>query len=145
MTCLKGEVLDGPGMKSHTFLLRTFFVYTLGLRMPIFKINSSLKRMGKMFSLFNVTAMKSLELFPRRFREYFFLKINIQRAKVYTKNVPNNGLHSCSVQYSVYQASHCSALLTMLPVSCFYPVKPNCITELKCIYVFTTIYIITLV
>ena len=33
--------------------------------------------------------MKSLELFPRRFRGDFFLKIGILRAKVYTKNVLN--------------------------------------------------------
>ena len=31
MTCLIGEVLNGPGMKSHTSMLGTFFVYTLAL------------------------------------------------------------------------------------------------------------------
>ena len=47
---------------------------------------------GKKFQNFhcsNVTTMKSLELFPRRFRRDFFLKIGIHRAKVYTKKVPN--------------------------------------------------------
>ena len=47
MTCLLDEGLDGPGIKSHTSLLGTFFVYTLGPRIPIFKKKSSLKRLGK--------------------------------------------------------------------------------------------------
>ena len=47
---------------------------------------------GKKFQNFhcsNVTTMEILELFPRRFREDFFLKIGIRGPKVYTKNVPN--------------------------------------------------------
>ena len=75
-------------MKSHTSMFGTFFVYTLALCMPIFKKKSSLKRLGKKFQNFhcsNVTTMKSLELFPRRFREDFFLKIGIRGSKVYTK------------------------------------------------------------
>ena len=47
MTCLLDEVLDGPGTKSHTSLLGTFFVYTLGPRILIFKKKFSLKRLGK--------------------------------------------------------------------------------------------------
>ena len=54
MTCLKGEGLDGPGMKSHTSMLGTFFVYTLALCMPIFKKKSPLKRLGKSYKLFIV-------------------------------------------------------------------------------------------
>ena len=41
------------------------------------------------FSVGDVTTMEILELFPRRFREDFFLKIGIRGPKVYTKNVPN--------------------------------------------------------
>ena len=57
MTCLKGEGLDGPGMKSHTSMLRTFFVYTLALSMPIFKKKSPLKRLGKSSKLFIVVTL----------------------------------------------------------------------------------------
>ena len=57
MTCLKAEVLDGPGMKSHTFMLGTFFVYTLALCMPIFKKKSPLKRLGKSYKLFIVVTL----------------------------------------------------------------------------------------
>ena len=56
------------------------------------------------FHISNVTTMESLELFPRRFREYFFLKISIQSAKVYTKNIPN--IEVCPTLNSVYQASN---------------------------------------
>ena len=69
---------------------------------------------GKKFQTFhcNVTAMKSLELFQGRFREYFFLKIGIRSPKVYTKKPPQQSmwLHPCPVQNFIYQASHCSAL-----------------------------------
>ena len=30
MTCLIGEAVDGPRMKSHTSMLEMFFVYTVG-------------------------------------------------------------------------------------------------------------------
>ena len=51
---------------------------------------SSLKRLGKSFHCSNVTTMKNLELFARRFREDIFLKIGIQRVKIHTKNVLND-------------------------------------------------------
>ena len=95
MTCLIGKVLDGPGMKSHTSMLGTFFVYTLALCMPIFKKKSPLKRLGKSYKLWVLHKnsflcnTQSLELFPRNLREDFFLKIGILSPKVYTKNVPN--------------------------------------------------------
>ena len=57
MTCLKGEGLAGPEMKSHTYMLRTFFVYTLALSMPIFKKKSPLKRLGKSSKLFIVVTL----------------------------------------------------------------------------------------
>ena len=90
MTCLLDEGLDGPGIKSHTSMLGTFFC--IYVPMPIFKKKISPETSGKKFQTFhcsNVTTMKILELFPRRFREDFFLKIGIHRAKVYTKKVPN--------------------------------------------------------
>ena len=58
-----------------------------------------------------IITMKNLELFPRNLREDFFLKIGIHNAKVY-KNVPNIEVCDfCPAQNSVYQVSHCSALL----------------------------------
>ena len=57
MTCWIGEALDGPGMKSHTSMLRTFFVYTLALCMPIFKKKSPLKPLGKSYKLFIVVTL----------------------------------------------------------------------------------------
>ena len=95
MTCLLDEGLDGPGMKSHTSMLGTFFVYTLALCMPIFKKKSHLKRLGKSSKLWVLHKKsflcntQSLELFPRNLRKDFFLKIGILSPKVYTKNVPN--------------------------------------------------------
>ena len=95
MTCLIGEAVDGPRMKSHTSMLEMFFVYTLALCTPIFKKKSPLKRLGKSYKLWVLHKnsflcnTQSLELFPRNLREDFFLKIGILRAKVYTKNVPN--------------------------------------------------------
>ena len=88
MTCLKDRVLCGARMKFHTpILLGTFFVYTLGLCM--------LKKS--------------------------FLKIGILSPKVYTKNVPNiersMKFHPWPAQNSVFQASHCSALL----IECILP------------------------
>ena len=95
MTCLIGEAVDGPRMKSHTSMLEMFFVYTLALCTPIFKKKSPLKRLGKSYKLWVLHKnsflcnTQSLELFPRNLREDFFLKIGILIPKVYTKNVPN--------------------------------------------------------
>ena len=104
MTCLIDRILDRAGMKSHASMLGTFFVYTLALCMPIFKKKSTLNRLGKRKSSF-----------PQTFQGSFFLKIGIQIAKagIYKKRPQHRSmrLHSCSVQNSVYQASHCSALL----------------------------------
>ena len=46
--------LSGTGMKLHSSMLGTFFVYTLALSMPIFKKKSSLKRLGESSKLFIV-------------------------------------------------------------------------------------------
>ena len=95
MTCQIGEVLDEPGIKSHTSMLGTFFVYTLALCMPIFKKKSRLKRLGKSSKLWVLHKKsflcntQSSELFPRNLGEDFFLKISILSPKVSTKNVPN--------------------------------------------------------
>ena len=95
MTCLKDRGLSGARMKFHTSMLGTFFVYTLGLSMPIFKKKSSRRFLGKSSKLCVLHKndflcnTQSLELFPRSLREDFFLKIGILSPKVYTKNVPN--------------------------------------------------------
>ena len=54
MSCLIDRVLEKAGMKSHTtFMLRTFFVYTLALNMPIFKKKKSSQRyLGKIVPIF---------------------------------------------------------------------------------------------
>ena len=41
MTCLLLRLLSGTGMKLHSSMLGTFFVYTLALSMPIFEKKSS--------------------------------------------------------------------------------------------------------
>ena len=95
MTCLKSIVLRGTRMKFHTCTLGTFFVYTLGLSMLIFKKKSSWRFLGKSSKLCVLHKndflcnTQSLELFPRNLRKDFFLKIGILSPKVYTKNVPN--------------------------------------------------------
>ena len=95
MTCLIGEAVDGPRMKSHTSMLEMFFVYTLALCTPIFKKKSPLKRLGKSYKLWVLHKnsflcnTQSLELFPRNLSEDFFLKIGILSPKVYIKNIPN--------------------------------------------------------
>ena len=47
MTCLISIGLSGAGMKLHTSMLGAFFVYTLGLSMPIFKKKSPRRFLGK--------------------------------------------------------------------------------------------------
>ena len=95
MTRLVPIGLSGTGIKLHASKLGTFFVYTLGLSMLIFKKKSSPRFLGKSSELWVLHKndflcnTQSLELFPRRFRRDFFLKIGIHRAKVYTKRVPN--------------------------------------------------------
>ena len=95
MTCQIGEVLDEPGIKSHTSMLGTFFVYTLALCMPIFKKKSRLKRLGKSSKLWVLHKKsflcntQSSELFPRNLGKDFFVKISMLSPKVSTKNVPN--------------------------------------------------------
>ena len=66
MTCLKGRILDGAGMKSHASMLGTFFVYTLALCMPIFKKKSSLKRLGKSSNISIVVTEKYVTSFLAR-------------------------------------------------------------------------------
>ena len=92
MTYLINRILDGAGMKSHAFMLGTFFSIYLGSLYADFQEKIFFETSGKKFQTFHcskVTTMKSLELCPRRFRQDFFLKIGIHRAKVYTKKVPN--------------------------------------------------------
>ena len=67
------------------------------------------KLRGKKFQTFhcsNFTIMKSLELFPRRFCNDFFLKISIHSAKVFIYKkcleLKSMWLHPCPVQNSAY-------------------------------------------
>ena len=91
MTCLIPIGLTGAGMKLHTSMLGTFFVYTLGLSMVIFKKKIFVEIFGKNFQTFhysNVNSMKRLELFSRNLHKDFFLKISILSAKVYIQKNP---------------------------------------------------------
>ena len=74
------------------FSVGDVFCIHLGITYAKFQEKIFPETSGKKFQNFhcsNVTTMKSLELFPRRFRGNFFLKIGILRAKVYTKNFLN--------------------------------------------------------
>ena len=56
---LHTRVQGGSGMKSsHNSMLRTLFVYTLALGMPIFMTKSTLKRLGKGYKLFIVITLR---------------------------------------------------------------------------------------
>ena len=100
MTRLVPIGLSGTGIKLHASKLGTFFVYTLGLSMLIFKKKSLPRFLGKSSELwvlhknYFLCNTQSLEQFPRNLRRYFFLKIGILSPKVYTKNVPN--LEACN-------------------------------------------------
>ena len=90
---LVSRLLSRAGMKLHSSMSGTFFVYSLALFTLIFKKKSSRRFLGKS-SKFSIVAtlldtMKSLELFPRNHRRDFFLKIGIHSAKVYTKKAPS--------------------------------------------------------
>ena len=93
MTRLVPIGLSGTGIKLHASKLGTFFVYTLGLSMLIFKKKSSPRFLGESSELwvlhknYFLCNTQSFELSPRNMSEDFFLKIGILRAKVYTKSV----------------------------------------------------------
>ena len=119
MTCLLDEGLDGPGMKSHTSLLGTFFLYALGPRMPIFKKKSSLKRLGKSSKLFIVVTLlntynEKFGAFSQTFQARFFLENwHTQSQGIYKKGPQHRSmrLHSWLVQNFADLASHSSTLL----------------------------------
>ena len=105
-------------LKSHASMLRAFFVYTyLGTLYADFQEKIFPETSGKKLQTFhcsNVTTMKSLELFPRHFREDFFLKISIKCQGIYKNYSQQRSmmwLHPSPIQSFVHQASHCSALL----------------------------------
>ena len=80
-------------MKLRFSMLGTFFVHIhVGSKYADFQEKIFAEISGTKFQTFhcsNATTMKSFELFPRRFRRDFFLKIGIHRDKVYTTKVPN--------------------------------------------------------
>ena len=114
MTCQIYEILYGVGMKSHLLLC-------WGRRLPIFKKKSSLE-------------MKSLELFPRRFREDFFLKIGIQRAKVYTKSDPNIEVYDFIPGPS--RPSHFKQVIVVLYLQGGYIIAAVCICYFRIFFTF---------
>ena len=85
------ELLDRQGSERVFYNCDVFWIH-LGTMYADFQEKIFAGIFGKKFQTFhcsNVTTMKILELFLRRFRRDFFLKIGIHRAKVYTKKVPN--------------------------------------------------------
>ena len=134
MTCLIDRVLSGARMKLHTSMLGTFFVYTLGLSMPIFKKKSLRRFLGKSSKLWVLHKndflcnTQSLELFPRRFRRDFFLKIGIHRAKVYTKKVPN--IEVCDFIPGSSRTSPIQQVIEVLYLQGGYIIAPVCISIL---------------
>ena len=137
MTCLIGNVLDGPGMEvsvtSHTFMLGTFFVYTLAYCMPIFKKISPLKRLRKSYKLLIVvTLLKCLKWKVCNFfldvsGDIFSWKLAYKEPR-YIQKCPQHRsmwLHSWPVQNFADQASHCSALL----IGCVVTFMQPCVNE----------------
>ena len=93
MTCLIDRGLSWARMKLLISILGTFFVYTLGLSMQIFKkifaeISGKSSKVWVLHKKFFICNTQSLEHFPRNLHEDFFLKISILSPKVSTKNVP---------------------------------------------------------
>ena len=85
----------------------------LGTMYAIFQEKISQRFLGKSSKLFIVVTLQRWKLwtfFPE-ISAQIFLKIGIHSAKVYTKNFQTVWLYPCPAQNSVYQASHCSALL----------------------------------
>ena len=88
---------------------------------------------GKKFQNFhcsNVTTMKSLELFPRRFRRDFFLKIGIHRAKVYTKKVPN--IEVCDFIPDSPRTLSIKEVIVVL----YYLIIIGCLNFIECLYIY---------
>ena len=126
MTCLMDRSLSGALIKLHTSMLGTFFVYTLGQSMPIFKKKSSQRFLGKSSELcvlhkndflYNT---QSLELFPRNLCEDFFLKIGIQKTsptqKYVTSSLPRSELFLSSKSLQCFTNRVCKLLLPSVSV-----------------------------
>ena len=64
-TCWIDEVLDGAGMKSHTFMLGTFFIYTLALHNTYADFQEK---------IFPETSGKKFGAFSKTFQGRFFLE-----------------------------------------------------------------------
>ena len=89
---LKMTYIHTHGGKNVTTLLVKYFNDLPGVQRSERNRNEvTFFYVGDLFCIHlgTLLTMKSLLLSPRRFREDFFLKIGILRAKVYTKNVPN--------------------------------------------------------
>ena len=135
MTCLIERALSGTRIKLHTSMLGTFFVYTLGLSMPIFKKKSLQRFLGKSSKLWVLHKndflcnTQSLELFPRNLRKDFFLKIGILSPKVYTKNVPN--IEVCDFIPGPSTASPIKQVIVVLYLQGGYIYAPVCMYRIK--------------
>ena len=111
MTCLEARLLSGAGMKLHSSMLGTFFVYTyihLGTMYANFQEKIFAGISGKQIQTLhcsNVTTMKSLELFPRNLPRRFFLE------NWHTPPTQKYETLSLTHPELVYQASHRCALL----------------------------------
>ena len=114
MTCLIARVLGEARMKSHTSMLRTFFVYSLALCMLIFKKKSSRRFMEKTPQLFIVVTLlqwKVWQFFPEISAKIFSWK----SAYIVPRNIQKCPQHKSMwlhpAQNFGFQASYCSTLL----------------------------------
>ena len=93
MTCWIGEALDGPKMKSHTSMLRMFFVYTLALCMPIFLEKISPETSGKKLQTFHCSNVTIHTIYTRFLRnilnnyDYIIMSIMTLKFKFLRKNI----------------------------------------------------------
>ena len=82
MTCLISRVLGGAGMKSHTFMLGTFFEYTLGLYKPRFR-EDFWKKNSKTFHCGNALLIRCLNFLGR----LYLLMQNFERFWSHWKSI----------------------------------------------------------
>ena len=120
MACLIVKALSRARMKLHTSMLGMFFVYTLGLSMPIFKKKSSQRFLGKVPNFVYYIKMIFYVIhkfwnFSQKSPRRFFLENRHSTwfQGVYKKRPQHRSmkLHPCPAQNTAFQASHCSALL----------------------------------
>ena len=93
MTCLVGSVLSGAGMKLHSSILGSFFVYTMALSMSIFK-KKSLRRFSEKLPKLHYYNEKFGTFFQKFHKDFFFFEnwhtvLGVKKSGL-AKNLANN-------------------------------------------------------